>query len=499
MPERLWSLLAAVVSTLVSLVAAEAGLRLIDGESLTRLRLQGSVVNTEHVAKVGSIAGPYLRKLHLPSRMPADWFTENPEPRSFPAIEVDNALNERYWNHRGAETESIYEWNLRYLTEAICSKREPFVRFETIFAFEPREDNARPSYRYPAGVKLPTGLATNRFGWRGREIAEVPAHPRTIRIAFVGASTTVAAHYLPFSYPEHVDYWLNRWASANGFDVRFEVFNTGHEGMDSSDFAAIVRQDLPALRPDLIIYYEGSNQFWPDQFVRWESSSTPPRPKETFPPPSLAEQYSAIGRRLVTWLNGGSNGREPAKEFGSVEWPKDLNENDPKLDHPQLPLNLPTILKDMESIRRTAAAMGGELVVSSFIWLVFDDMNLSMPAHLNIYRYLNETFRPFPYRHIRRMVDFQNRVFASFARQHGLPFIDVASVMPTDPNLFDDAIHMNQEGIRLHAWIVANNLVSIIEERLQAGRLPKPFASARSWLAMPRLTVRRDAIAATCP
>jgi hypothetical protein len=52
------------------------------------------------------------------------------------------------------------------------------------------------------------------FGWRGPEIPlDKPAG--TIRIAFVGASTTVGLFDLPFSYPEYVVHWLNLWAERN--------------------------------------------------------------------------------------------------------------------------------------------------------------------------------------------------------------------------------------------------------------------------------------------
>ncbi len=67
---------------------------------------------------------------------------------------------------------------------------------------------------------MPTG-----FGDR-----PVPAarQPKTIRIAFLGARRRWPRHY-PYSYPEYVGYWLNRWAAAKKLDLKFEVLNAGRE------------------------------------------------------------------------------------------------------------------------------------------------------------------------------------------------------------------------------------------------------------------------------
>src|SRR6185295_20298650 len=80
--------------------------------------------------------------------------------------------------------------------------------------------------------------------------------------AFVGASTTVGHHSLPFSYPEYVIHWLNLWAARSGQPVRFDGINAGREGLISASIAAIVRQEIVAAEPDLVVYYEGANQFW---------------------------------------------------------------------------------------------------------------------------------------------------------------------------------------------------------------------------------------------
>ncbi len=105
--------------------------------------------------------------------------------------------------------------------------------------YDPADGAATPPYRYVPNVTLPNGLVTNQMGWRGAPI-EDPRRATTIRIVFVGSSTTMAAAHLPFSYPELIGYWLNRWAAAKKLPVNFEVLNTGRESIVSTDSAAVV-------------------------------------------------------------------------------------------------------------------------------------------------------------------------------------------------------------------------------------------------------------------
>ena len=45
--------------------------------------------------------------------------------------------------------------------------------------------------------------------------------------------------------------------------------------------------------------------------------------------------------------------------------------------------------------------------------------------------------------------------------------------MPQDPDLYSDAIHNTLSGLRVRAWIVFQQLVPIIEDRMARGLWPK--------------------------
>jgi hypothetical protein len=99
---------------------------------------------------------------------------------------------------------------------------------------------------------------------------------------------------------------------------------------------------------------------------------------------------------------------------------------------------------------------------------------LNAARHKTILDVLNVRYFPYRYRDLERATAFENRVFAKYDAVHGLPFIDVARYMPYDPDLFSDAIHATPAGVRLRAWIELQQLVPIVERRLESGAWPKP-------------------------
>jgi hypothetical protein len=188
---------------------------------------------------------------------------------------------------------------------------------------------------------------------------------------------------------------------------------------------------------------------------------------------------SAIATRIIDAL-GNDTGEvtEPQKPAYQMVWPQDIDEMDPPLRHPDLVSNLTTILADLDDIRTNVSREGGELVLSSFFWLAYDGMKLNLPRQKFLYDYLNTALFPYRYRDIERVAAFQNRVFRKYASSRGVAFIDVAASLPREPDLYDDAIHAKYEGVKLHAWIVAQQLAPIILKRLKDNDLPRTSGQA---------------------
>ena len=470
-----------LVSILVGAAIAEGVARTVDDLPLFTLFLPqpiGADTAADHLDEVPRAAG-VDRKWFFDSPPPLPNRTRAPEEWERLFQQIEKVHVETGNPFRGGDM--FKAWNATLVADPCAHdffRRAP----GRLFIYDALDGLPYPSYRFLQNASGPDNLVTNQFGWRGPP-ARFARSEKTVRIVFVGASTTVSSHYMPHSYPEFVAHWLGLWARARGLDINFETLNAGREGVDSADIAAIVRQEVVPLRPDLVIYYEGANQFRLESIIRNVPGGAGKRPDEQVAHGTLAlwlqqaSRYLAIARRIeaATGLLGTpTGGRERPKPDYEVTWPKGLDEFNPDLGRPDLPVNLSAILGDLLRIRTDLADVGSELAISSFIWIVKDGMVLDPIRHRYILEQLNVANYPFHYRELERLAAFQNRVYAKFAATHHLPFIDAARAMPFDPNLFFDAIHKTYPGERMHGWVVFQQLVPIIEKRLASGAWPRP-------------------------
>lgn len=481
---RALGVLLVTACTGAALAAAEAVARIVDGYRLLPLRLEASALGEATPAATArsspqKLAGDtdafaYVRQLPVAPGVERGWFAEKLPDR--PAWRADADLAARARRYQGVdELAASYEWNWNYVTAAVCG-HDPadggdlFNRLDDIYVFQPSDGSDVPRFRFLRRVTYPSGLVTNGFGWRGQDVP-LRKPPRTVRLAFVGASTTVGMHAEPYSYPELVGVWMNRWARAHHRDLAFEAINAGREGVNSHSIAAIVRQELTPLEPDMVLYYEGANQFWPVDFV---TTTVLPRSRVSVPVPGTWESYSAIARRVKNlYSHVAQPGAEPDRPVLRVNWPADVDEHDPDLQSPHLPYEIRQVLGDLDRMRLTLGESGSHLAVASFVWLVHEGLVLDPVRDRLVFSYLNTTYWPFTYAHLRRFLDFQTTAFRKYASLHGVDFIDVAGAYPPDPRLFGDAIHMTSAGIRLQAWLVFNALVPIAERRLESREWPR--------------------------
>jgi hypothetical protein len=454
-------------------------------------------------AQEPSAALRYLDGIPLAEGVQRGWFADDPPPlpnRRSPSAEDGELVRrvEASGVTDGTRRADMFKvWNSVFVGPDPCA--HPYLKDAPgrIYVYDPPDGSPWPRFRFLPDTTTPIGLVTNAYGFRGGPVS-LARQPKTIRIAFLGASTTVASHHFPYSYPEHVGYWLNRWAAAKKLDLRFEVLNAGRESIGSPDIAAIMKNEVAALAPDLVVYYEGANQFYLEPLV----PDLPPRPARlpvaTPPPPGLFARIvedlsysSTLANRLKGLLaqydspqapasptagnasQPGADGREWPKPDYTLVWPKGVDEANPDLARKDLPVSLSEILADLGRIEATTEAVGGEMALASFKWLVDDGMVLDPVRHRFILEYLNFGYAPFRYRDLARLARFQNRVLEKYAKEHRIDFLDVARLMPSDPDLFIDAIHGTTEGVRLRAWIMLQLLIPVIDRHLADGTWPK--------------------------
>jgi hypothetical protein len=479
MRKRLGDGLLVVLSVLFCLVVAEAVTRWADGLSLVEVHLPEAIgamgldTTAEHLDEVPRATG-----------VERAWFVSEPLPlpnRGQPQLNQPVEKNAPPSFRSDFKPEDMFKaWNAVFVGDP-CKSEFFGDAPGRLSVYDPPDGSRRPIYRFLPNTTTPVGLVTNQFGWRGPPIP-FKRSTKTVRIVFVGASTTAGAHAVPYSYPEVLGHWLDLWAAVHRPDIRFEVLNAGREGVASPDIAAIVRQEVVPLHPDLVVYYEGANQFRPSTVIKsvpmtGKSSTADGQDGVVSRWMRDASRYSALARRmhaLMGVIELSEGGREPPKPDYKIDWPRGLDEFDPDLGRTDLPVNLSVILRDFDQMRADLATVDSEFALSSFMWLVKDGMVLNPIRNRLILDDLNVRNFPFRYRDMERLATFQNRVFAKYASVHGLPFIDVARVMPFDPDLFADAIHNTYPGIRMQAWVVLQQLLPIIEKHLASGAWPKP-------------------------
>jgi lysophospholipase L1-like esterase len=118
------------------------------------------------------------------------------------------------------------------------------------------------TYDSATGLRVPIAslsrgrISINSLGFRGPEIA-VSKPPRTVRIAFLGASTTWSAEVSGNEYvwPHLVTASLSRAFP----DVKFDYINAGVPGYTMGSILKNLQYRVAPLHPDVIVIYEGSN------------------------------------------------------------------------------------------------------------------------------------------------------------------------------------------------------------------------------------------------
>ena len=108
------------------------------------------------------------------------------------------------YDQRGVyPAQSFYVWNKTFVEKRICVKNDyVFGQYgdlaKNLKVFMPKDGKPYPRYRNPANTLTASGLRTNRYGFRGPELS-LQKGSNIVRIAFLGASTTIAMHSFPFS------------------------------------------------------------------------------------------------------------------------------------------------------------------------------------------------------------------------------------------------------------------------------------------------------------
>ena len=355
------SLVLICISVAFCLVAAEIMLRVIDGYQITSASLasrrepESSDRPEEFVQSVLARARRYAADIKIDPGFKLEWFDANPPALTdrTPTFPLPADWEKAVERMEGRDQRELSFWYNYNFIKPLCEVHldyEEFAKFKKdpgfVYTFDPPDETGYPEYRFvPRGWDR-GAKSINNFGFLGPDIP-YPKPPKTIRIAFLGYSTTMMGD--PWTYPDFIGQMLREWAHGQGLDVDFDVINAGRVGVGSTGMARIMRYEIAPLQPDLVIFYTGGYNV---SFAGFNSIEMQP---QTFSLPPLTH-YSALAVRLseLTAHRQGA-GSEPTKPAHKLKF--DFSQ-DVDFDRVDLPFRLHQELADMREILKYRGGSG---------------------------------------------------------------------------------------------------------------------------------------------
>lgn len=289
----------------------------------------------------------------------------------------------------------------------------------------------------------------NALGFRGAEFApEKP--PGTLRIAFLGASTTFCAEVSSdeAAWPRIVERTLR--AAHPGIGI--EAINAGVPGYTMSAIRRGLELRVAKLKPDVIVIYEATNDLSLNSNVAAEAAGiTVARDDET---PGWLQRHSLlfylVHKNLLIMRR---------------QWIADTEEG--KLATPSEQLT-PNYARDLTALVRSARAITDRVALVTF--------SMRMRANQSPVELKHAGITALYYASHRRPADLvrdfaaYNETMRAVARAEGVALIEAAELIPADAAHFVDSVHFSDRGAALMASLVAAG----IERQGWMQRGPRP-------------------------
>lgn len=228
--------------------------------------------------------------------MQRGWFAEDPPPLpNRRAVSAEDAELVRRVEASGVtdgtrRADMFKVWNSVFVGPDPCA--HPYLKDAPgqIYVYDPPDGSPWPRFRFLPDTTTPIGLVTNAYGFRGG--------PVTLGDVSRGRSASPSSarrRRWPRTISPTPTPSMLAIGSIVGLQRRSSTFasrswNAGRESIGSPDIAAIMKNEVAPLAPDLVVYYEGANQFYLEPLV----PQLPPRPARlpvaTPPAPGLFER-----------------------------------------------------------------------------------------------------------------------------------------------------------------------------------------------------------------
>lgn len=329
---------------------------------------------------------------------------------------------------------SFAQWPIEVPTFA-ASKPAPRYLFKPNLRITVKNDLLEPAKN---GDKV--YWSSNSWGFRGPEFP-LEKKEGTIRIVCLGASTTEGVGLLDDeTYPFFLQQEL-----ANKFPGHpVEVINAGHHAFDIDDLLELLRQRILPLKPDVVLFYEATNNIYFAEFIKdvpatcpgdcWIESSW----KRFLY--SRSAYFDLMAERFH-WI-------EPRS--GSM--PHTFDDALPKRSVTHYREGLKQIVVEAKQNRTT-------IVLSSFLTLAHEGLTLSHEQHPELAAWFEKYHYPYTPAEVARIYDLFNQQSREVAHDFNVPYAEVGAGFPLTPENFPhDLVHLSPEGNRLLAHAFAQFL-----------------------------------------
>ena len=281
-------------------------------------------------------------------------------------------------------------------------------------------------------------IAVNSAGFRGPEITQ-PKPDGALRIAFLGASTTFCAEVSSNDevWPQLVTEDLRRRFPG----ALIDFVNAGVPGYTVESMRKILRHRVAALKPDLIVVYEATNELSAE--VRRRALAEKVIDSPVAHHPGWLERHSLLWELVVKNMRVRSAQAQP-----STSGMRKLTVDPSSLGG--------SFRTDLSALLREARATGAHVAVVTFATHLRPGQSeeQSRRAAVSALVYM-------PFMTIDGLLAGYaryNDVIREVARTEGATLIGGEDSVPGDPQHFADSVHFNDAGSRAQARRVADAL-----------------------------------------
>jgi len=290
----------------------------------------------------------------------------------------------------------------------------------------------------------------NSLGLRGPE--RTAAKPEgTYRVICVGGSTTFGAGILgdENTYPARLEARLKE--ALPGAHV--EVWNAGVPGYTTAENVIYLGLRLIDFRPDLVVFYEGYNDFKPNRYPGFVSDYSHWRDRDVAPRRSLLEhlRFYVKMRSLAARLSAGS-----AAEVKDPKTGEKLKRYDTVGEE-----GLRTFERNLRTMIAISRKAGAQVAVATYAHPCTEE---NLKDHPELFSYLPGYLPNLTWPGVIDAFDRYNDAIRAVAREEGAILADAAKIVPPDPALFVDHVHFSARGADLFAKVVEESVLPAVRE-----------------------------------